>query len=423
VNRALDAGRSAAARDFAWLWAGQSLSLLGDQLMVLALPLLAVTVLGASAAQAALLPFAFYVPFLALGLPAGAIVDRFSRRATMVVCDAVQALAFLAAAGLAAVHALPFPALLAVVAVSGAATVFFQVAYTSYLPALLTDPRELHRGNARLFLSESLARTVGPALAGPVISMLGAVWAIAANAASFVASVLAVLAIRRAEGAPEPQSRAPGWVVRDVVEGLRFVVAHPEIEPVISCGVVYVVFLTMMEASFVLYARDALGLGTIGIGVVMGAAASGFPIGNLVSDRLVERLGVPRTLVAGAVTSVAGLVLVPVLGSVGGAAGLVVASVVHGVGEGTFGPCALTHRQTQAPPALLGRVNAVQRFFMWGATPVGSVLASVAIAAAGLKAAVWIGCLGTALCLPLLVRRGVRVALVPAGAAPPRPAG
>jgi len=413
-------------RDFAWLWAGQSLNLLGDQLMVLALPLLAVTVLKTSAAQAALLPFAFFVPFLVLGLPAGAIVDRFSRRTTMMICDATQAIAFLAIAALAAAGALPFAALLALVSVSGAATVFFQVAYTSYLPALLTDPKDLHRGNARLFLSESMSRTIGPALAGPVIAAFGVVWAIAANVGSFVVSVLAVLAIRHREPLPVHRPRASGWIHRDVAEGLRFVVAHPEIEPVISCGVVYVLFLTMVEASFVLYARDALGLGTVGIGVVMGAAASGFPIGNLASDRLIERLGIPRTLVAGALTSVAGLLLVPVFGHAGSISGLVAASVLHGVGEGAFGPCALTHRQTQSPPELLGRVNAVQRFFIWGATPLGSVLASITIAAAGLSAAVWIGCCGTALCLPLLLRRGVRLALVSAGRAadaPPRPAG
>lgn len=409
--------------DFRRLWAGQSLSLLGDQFMVLALPLLAVTVLGASASKAALLPFAFYLPFLVLGLPAGALADRFSRRATMLACDAVQGAIFLVIAVLAALRALPFPLLLGLVGVSGVANVFFQVAYTSYLPTLFGDARDLHRGNARLFFSESVSRTLGPMIAGPLIGAIGVVGAVAANVMSFVASVVAVASIRTREPAAPARLPLRGGILRDVWEGLRFVFRHPELEPVISCGVVYVLFLSMVEASLVLYAREILGLGTAGIGLVIGAAAAGFPVGNALSGKLGEACGVPRTLVAGALLSVCGLVLVPVAGSAGSVAGVVVASMVHGVGEGAFGPCALTHRQTTAPAALLARVNSVQRFFIWGANPMGSLLASAAIATAGLGAAVWIGCLGTALCLPLLIRRGIRVALL-AGSTPllPEPA-
>src|SRR5215470_7724411 len=157
-----------ARRDFRFLWAGQSLSLVGDQFMLVALPLLAVTTLGASVAQAALLPFALKLPFLFLGLPVGAILDRLRRRPTMIVCDAIQVVTCLAIAVLAVVDLLPFWLLLALVAVNGCATVFFQISYTSYLPAIVADERALHRGNARLGLSESVSRSSGPMLAGPM---------------------------------------------------------------------------------------------------------------------------------------------------------------------------------------------------------------------------------------------------------------
>jgi MFS family permease len=402
-------------RDFNLLWTGQSVSLVGDQFVVLALPLFAVAVLGVSAADAAFLRVALFLPFLLIGLPAGAIVDRLPRRAVLMIADTVQAACYLGLVALAALDALPFSALLGIVGVSGCAIVFFQVAYTSYVPELVDEPRELQRGNSRLFLSESVSLAVGPLLAGPVIAVAGPVAALAANAGSFVVSLGCVASIRRRpapDAAPRPRER--GWLLRDVREGLRFVVRHPLLEPVILCGAVYVLFLSVVEASLILYCHDELGLGAIAIGAVIGSSALGFPLGNLISTRLVERFGIARALVAGAVTAVIGLAALPVAGALGSVVGLVIAGVVHGTGEGTFGPASLTLRQTASPAHLLGRVNAVQRFVIWGATPVGALLAALCIGPLGLGGALWIGGCGTVLCLIPLLRRGVRAELLAA---------
>ncbi|MFE3450523.1 MFS transporter [Nonomuraea sp. NPDC059194] len=397
-------------RDFGLLWAGQSLSLFGDQFMKLALPLVAVTALEVSPAQAALLPFALFLPFLPLGLPAGAIVDRLPRRTVMLVCDVVQTVAFGAVWVLLATGLLTFPLLLALVLLSGCAVVFFQVAYSSYLPTLIHDRERLHSGNARLALSESAANAVGPMVAGPLIHALGLVGAIAANVVSFVASMLSLALIKHREPVRQAAVRERGWLRRDIVEGLRFVSGHPLLEPIISCGTTYVLFLSMVETSLVLYCRDVLGLSPQWIGVVLGAAAAGYPIGNLASARLVRRFGAPRTLVGAAILSVAGILSMPVLGAQVGAVGLVAGSIVHCVGEGAFNPTSLTLRHTAAPAELLGRVGSVHRFLIWGAMSIGALLAAGVTALAGLSAAVWIGAFGTALCLPALVRRGVRAA-------------
>ncbi len=393
--------------DFRLLWAGQSLSLFGDQFAILALPLLALEVVGASPAQAALLPFALFAPFIVLGLPAGAIVDRLSRRQTMLACDALQAVAFSVIAVLALAGALAFPVLMALVAISGCAVVFFQVAYTSYVPELLPREDELHVANARLYLSESVSRTVGPMAAGPVIAALGAVAAICANAATFVASLATLVFIRPGAVRPPPKPRERGWLVRDIREGMAFVFGHDRLEPVIACGVIYVGFLTMIESSLILYCRNVLGLSATGIGVVVGAAGAGFPLGNLLSPRLASRFGVCRTLAGSASVAVLGLVLTAVACELGSVVALVVAGVIHGVGEGVFGPTALTLRQTETPDALLGRVNSVQRFLIWGAGPIGSLLAAGCIYLWDLRVALWVGGLGTMLCLPMLLRRGV----------------
>lgn len=393
---------------FRYLWAGQSVSLLGDQLMIIALPLLAVITLHHSAAEAVLLPFGLYFPFLLLGLPAGAIADRSRKRRLMIVCDGVQLIVFMAIAVLAAERQLPFPLLLVLVGVAGCATVLFQVSYTSYLPHLISEEAALHKGNSRLFLSESLSQTLGPMAAGPIIAFLGPIAAVAANASTFLVSILTLSAIRHPEPRQEVAARPRGWMRTEVREGLRFALRHPLLQPVLVCGSVYVLFLSMVEAIMVLYCRDVLHLSALKIGIVIGAAAAGFPIGNIVSGRLRARVGVARTLVCGACVSVAGLVSMAVAGNVlRSAAGLVVASVVHGLGEGTFGPTALTLRQTETPANLLGRVNSIQRFLIWGAIPLGSLLASAVTAFAGLTAAMWVGGLGTVMCLPPLVRRGI----------------
>lgn len=400
-------------RDFRILWAGQSLSLLGDNFMVLALPLLAVRALGWSESSAALLPFAMTLPFLLFGLPAGALVDRLRLRPLMIACDALQGLLFLVIAILGFLKLLPLWLLMILLGVIGVATLFFQVAYTSYLPELYSDPGLLQRGNARLFLSESVTRALGPALAGRIVALLGPVAAVAANSGSFAISVLSLLAIRTRPQAPRPvKQREPGWLYQDIKEGLKFVLAHPQIEPVLSCGACYVLFLSILEATLVLYCQMVLKLSTTETGIVIGAAALGYPLGNLASPQLIARLGIPKSLVAAACVSVCGLVLIPIAGGLGSTVGLVSASILHGVGEGTFGPTSQTLRQLAAPKHLLGRVNSVQRFLLWGMAPIGSLLASLIVKLHGLTGAVLLGGLGTVLCLPLLLRRGIRAALL-----------
>lgn len=403
-----------ARRDFGLLWAGQSLSLFGDQFMILALPLLAVTTLGVSPALAALGNVALYFPFLVLGLPAGAIIEGRRYRSIMLAASTLQMVTFGLIWLLAILHRLSFPLFIGLILVGGCGVVFFQVSYTSYVPSLFRRPQDLHRANARLALSESASQSLGPMVAGPLIALLGPPGAVAGNALSFAVSAGSLALIRHREPPRAAQSRDSGGIFRRVLDGLRFVSGHRTLQPILLCGTTYALFLSMVETSLVLYCRNVLGLSPQWIGIVVGAAAAGYPIGNLLSARLSERVGAPRALAISAAVSVAGIVSMPALGSIGGAAGacgLIFGSIVHCTGEGSYSPTSLTLRQTLSPPDLLSRVNAVQRFFMWGVIALGSLLASAAIAVAGLTGAVWIGAIGTVICLPLLLRRGLRAAV------------
>lgn len=421
VQKKIRQNAPTAHRDFRLLWSGQTLNLLGDQFLIIALPLFALEVLGSTAAQAALLPFAIFAPFLLFGLPAGAIVDRLPRRIIMIACDSFQALIFTLVAVLAIVGWLNYSLLMVLVAMGGTAVVFFQVAYTSYLPEIFADERDLQKNNSRLFFSESMSRTLGPMLAGPIISFLGATAAIVVNAGTFVLSVVSLLGIKHraknenkdyADNSKKAQQREKGWMMRDIREGLSFVFKHPKLEPVIFCGVVYVLFLSVIESSLVIYCKEVLGLSTTSIGLVVGSAAAGFPIGNLAASKLVAKYGSARVLVFSASISVFGLILTPIAGEMSSIVGLVIVSVIHGFGEGIFGPTALTLRQTESPNELLGRVNSVQRFLIWGAIPLGSLLTAATIKLVGLEYILWVGGIGTVLCLPPLIRRGILAELI-----------
>lgn len=159
--------------DFRKLWLGQSVSLLGDQLTLLAVPVLAALTLHASVAEIAAIPAAARLPILLIGLPVGAWVDRWDKRSVLIAADAARFGVASAIPVAAATHVLTAPALLVAVLAAGIATVFFQVAYISYLPSLVDDEHRLSTGNMLLVLSESMSLALGPGLAGILITHFG----------------------------------------------------------------------------------------------------------------------------------------------------------------------------------------------------------------------------------------------------------
>jgi MFS family permease len=186
--------------DFRRLWAGQTVSVLGTQVTYLALPLVAINVLAATTFQVGLIETAAFAPFLLVGLPAGAWVDRMRRRPVMIATDLARG-ALLATIPLAAaLHALTLLQIYAVALLTGVATVFFDIAYQSYLPALVGRDG-LVEGNAKLQASESIAQVGGPSLAGFLIQAITGALAILVDAGSYVVSAASIASIRK----PEPR--------------------------------------------------------------------------------------------------------------------------------------------------------------------------------------------------------------------------
>jgi MFS family permease len=388
--------------DFAKLWAGQSVSQLGDQVTVVALPLLALGVLHASAAGVALLVTLSRLAFLPLGLPAGVWVDRLGRRRVMVAADVLRALALLSLPVAAVSGVLSYAQLALVALLLGVGTVFFEVAYPSYVPGLL---RRLGRddgllaANTRLELSRSTAAVAGPGVAGLLVGAAGAVAAVFVDALSFVVSVLSLVAIGHAEPPVAHRSRVRG----ELGTGLRFLVREPVLRTLLLCGGAYNLCYVMVESLLVAYATRALGLGATATGLVLAVAAVGFPVGTLLAAPLVRRLGAGPAVIAGAALAVSGPLLYLPATAAHPVPWLVAGGLLLGVGQACFNVPYLSLRQAATPEALLGRVNAAFRFVTWGALPLGSALGALLVQALGLRATIAVAAVGSAVCLPILL--------------------
>jgi MFS family permease len=403
VNRAaaLDSpGRLWHHFDFRQLWLATSVSQLGTQISELAIPLAAITLLHASPLEVGVLAAAGYLPLAVLGLPAGAWVDRVSRRRVLLAMDISRALVLASVPVASALGQLTLSQLWVVALLVGALSVFFDVAYVTYLPSLI-DRADLASGNSRLQVSEQGSAVVGPALAGWLISLMGAPLAIATDAASYLGSAAFVRRIRH----PEPATATEGTRPRlrtQIADGLRYVFANPHLKGIaIAAGIVNL-FGRMAVVILPIYLVRSVGYSPGSIGIVFALGAVGFLLGAAFADRGIERVGLGRSIVIGAGIAASAFLLIAIPPpSVAGpfiAAGM----FVYGVGALTFTIGNATLRQLTTPAQILGRTTASMRFLVWVAQPIAALLGGVLATRLGLHTTLWIAAIG-ALSAPLVL--------------------
>jgi MFS family permease len=406
-------------RGFRLLWAGDTVSQFGSQVSTLALPLVAVLFLHASTFQVGVLTAAQYAAFLLVGLPAGAWCDRIRRRPVMITGDLARA-ALLAWVPLgAALGVLTIWQLLAVAFLHGIATVFFDVAYQSYLPALV-DRGDLMEGNAKLQASESVAQVAGPTVGGFLAQLVGAPFAVLADAASFVVSAGCVGAIRAPEPAPPRPPRRN--LVREIGEGLGFVLRHPILRMIAGTTGTSNLFNTAFGAVIVVFFVRELRLAPGTIGALMSVGSIGGIAAALTAGRVSRWLGPARTIWLSLVVTTPFELLIPLTERGAGLVLYVVGYFAFCYGVVIYNVAQVSFRQALCPPALLGRMNATIRFLVWGTMPLGGLLGGVLGTVLGLRPTLWVtavGCVlatGWVLASPL---RGMRD--LPAAEPDPRP--
>jgi MFS family permease len=387
-------------QDFLWLWSSQTISQFGSQISQLALPLVAIVVLAESAFEVALLGVVEFLPFLLLSLPAGVWVDRLRRKPILVVSDVLRAVA-LASIPLAYwLDALTIWQLYVVGFVVGVGTVFFDVAYQSYLPSLVTRS-ELTEGNSKLEVSRSAAHLAGPGVAGVLIGLLTAPVAVAADAISFLVSGLLLGRIRKQEEAPLVEDRRP--LLAEVREGLAYVLKHPYIRGMAASVAIFNFFGNVGGAILLVYAVRVLDLSATTIGVVIALGNVGFLAGAIVAKRVESAFGVGRTIVASSALTAPGLLLVPLAPKDLAVPFFVASGLIVGFAIVLYNVTAISLMQAITPDRMLGRMNASRRFLVWGVIPLGGLVGGALATSVGLRPTLFVGAIGGSLAiLPLL---------------------
>ena len=406
--------------DFVRLWTAETVSQLGTQVSALAIPFVAIDILQATTFEVALLNVVDFLPFLLIGLPAGVWVDRLRRRPVMIAGDLGRALA-LATIPLAFLLGVLTVVQLYVVGFAvGVLTVFFDVAYQSYLPSVVARD-QLQEGNAKLEISRAAAQVIGPGLAGVLIGILRAPIAVALDAASFLGSALFVFLIRRPEAAPEghrAEGRPGPGMRREMAEGLRYVPGHAYLKNIAACTATSNLFGTVGGAVFLVYVVRELGMTADAIGLALSIGATGALLGALLANRISERLGVGPTIIAFA--ALAGPALLPLAAAPVGTPVQVLVALVALFGFATglstvvYNVAQVSLRQAVTLARMQGRMNATMRWFVWGTIPIGGVLGGVLGSVLGVRAALLVGIVGETLAvLPVLFSPVRRIRAMP----------
>jgi MFS family permease len=380
--------------DFLKLWTGQSISELGSQISGLAIPWVAAVVLNVSPLVFSLMEVLGFLPFILLALPAGVWVDRMRRRPILIVGDGARAVLLATIPVAYAFGVLTIWQLLAVQFVVGIFTVFFDVAYQSYLPSLV-EREDLVEGNAKLQLTVSLAQVAGPSMSGGLIAALTAPYAIVVDALSYVVSAAFMTPIRRPEILPERHADAPKpAMLPELKEGVRWVVGNRYLRAVAACTATSNFFNSVSFSIFVLYAVRVLHLSSVRVGVVFACGSVGAVLGALVVNRLQKRITVGWTIVGGSVMFSAGGLAFPLAPHSFPLPVLIAGFFFAQFGGLVYNIAQVSFRQAITPERLQGRMNAAMRWIVWGTIPLGTLLGGVLGSTVGLHFALWVGALG-----------------------------
>jgi MFS family permease len=379
-------------RDFLKLWTGQSISEFGSQVSQLAIPWVALVTLNATAFEVASLGTVEFLPFVLFTLPAGVWVDRLRRRSVLIAGDLGRALLLSSIPITYATGHLTLAQLYVVGFLVGIHTVFFDVAYQSYLPEIV-DRDLLIEGNSKLNVTSSGAQLAGPGAAGGLIALATAPYAILVDAVSFVVSGAFTAWIHARTPEPEEPVVRRHLLV-ELWEGLRYVLRHRLLLPQAMSTGVSNFFSNVLFSIIIVYAHRKLGMSSGLIGLSLSLAAIGWMIGASQADRFRRWLGVGGATILGAALTGPGALIIALTPKSFPVPFLVTGAAIMGFGAVVYNIQQVSLRQAICPPRLQGRMNASMRFLIWGTIPLGSLTGGVIATVAGLRTALFVGAIG-----------------------------
>ena len=371
--------------DFMRLWAAAGISAAGSQVTLLALPLTAILVLHATPFEVAALSMAVTVPNLALGIAAGAWLDRVRRRPVMVAADLGRAVVLSSVPLTYAFGAVSLPQLYAVALVSGSLTVLFEIASQAYLPSVVRRT-QLVEANAKLQGVTVAAQAAGPSIGGALVALVSAPVAILADAASFVVSGVLIGSIAGRHEFQQPRSAVTS-LRRELRDAASYTLSDRYLRPLLLAHALANLALGLVWAIVIVYAVRVLGLAAATIGVILSLGHIGGFAGAVFARRIAQRVGLgrvvvgsfflfgPATLLLASATRNTAIVFV----SVGW--------ILESLARSLYSVSATSVRQALVPERLQARLSGFLATAGTGAFPLGTLLGGALAGAFGLRQA------------------------------------
>ncbi|MFI1018582.1 MFS transporter [Streptomyces sp. NPDC020965] len=391
------------------LWGGQSLSLFGAEVTIIALPLIAVHTMDSSTFEVALLTTFTTLPWLLFSLPAGVVVDRYPKRSIMLWTDIARGAVLCSVPLAVAAEKLSIFYLYGVALLCGTLAVFFHNAYLSF-PATLLRKDQLVDANAKTSMASTAAMVAGPSLSGFLIGGLGAAGAIALDGVAYLVSAASLLFIRHREPRkPRRLDEAKPTFLRDIMAGLRLLIADPVLRPITLSNVLGNFLFAAFTSIWLLYAVRDLGWSVTGLGLVMGLSSIGSVVGSLAAKPLINKYGLESVIIFGQVLLAPGY-FIAALGPSGttgqifitfGLFSGMLSLLVYNIGQHSY-------RMIHCPQGMIGRINASASWLQWGVRPFAALSAGGIASWVGIKPTLLACACLFPLCLLILWRSPLR---------------
>ena len=343
--------------------------------------------------------------FLLVGLPAGAWVDGWGKRQVMIAADVARIGALVSIPVAYSLATLTLTHLMIVSALLGLCTVFFDVAYQSYVP-IIASKRYIGAANGRLEASYQVGHAGGPGLGGWLLGFVAPPLVYLLTALTYALSTWAIWRIRAPEPAP---TRTGATLLAQIHEGLTFVRGQRLLFPLFSCIAAAAFAGAGIRVLLPILVLRTLGMSATQLGVLLSAGALGGILGALTRSAWIAHLGIGRTIVATNILGVAILAFQPAAIHIPAWATWVIAAsgIISSYFLTVYNVTQMSLRQEICPPHMLGRMNAIFRFAVWGVMPLGSLASGVVAARVGVEAAMYAF-------IALAIGAGIAMAFTPA---------
>ena len=375
-------------RNFRLFWVGETTSQVGSAISSVVIPLVGVRVLHADTFAIALLTSAVWLPWLVFGLPAGAWVDRYRKRALMIACDLVSLILLASIAVSEWLGILTVAQLLLVALLAGLVSVFFKAAFQAYIPQVLQRD-ELIDGNAKLQSSAAFAMVSGPGIGGAVAQFLGIATGVLLDAASFAVSAACLLAAPSAE--PESRTASPGRRIgQEIRDGVKFLVHDPYLLPLAAFTSTLGLGVSSSDSLMIIFFVRTLGVNSTVTGIALGLMGVGGLSGAFISARLVRKYGSARAMIICRVLLSSALLLPLTTRGIGLLFSAGWLTVNAGIASGNI--ISASFRQARCPVEMRGRISATYYTMTYSCMAIGGVFGGALGTFLGVRAALWVTC-------------------------------